>query len=662
MGNDSRGDQNGGVIELENGDKVVTYTIEDFTESTAIFDALAKIESDIKREAEASKLKKVARGFGISAKVFDCCLNEARIRTAGFDQNSAVPVTAFTGQERKLACPGYICDDSGILLNGGGQYGPRRICYHPLMPSRQLVNYDTGEHKIEVSYRIGGKWNRLIVPRSTLAMATRIVKPLSEYGIAVDSENAKDIVTYFTRLLSANTDLPQGHSASRMGWIDEHKFLPYESGLLFDGASSYRQIYDAIHEHGDKDVWFDLIRKVRAYRGCVSARVALAASFASALIKPLRAMPFFVHIWSDLSETGKTVAMLIGASVWAYPRLDGGYVQTMNNTNVGIEAAAGFLHSMPLCLDELCMKDSGKGYQGDIDRMIYNFCDGTGRTRGTREGGLQYQKKWNCCVISTGEAPIIKSFSRAGSINRVLEIDQDEKIFENDTFGSASEVVDTITDNYGFAGRLFVEALQQDGAVQQVREWFAEYKTALKANSNATDKQIMNAAVVLTADRFAAEHVFHDTNNLRVDDFVRIMKSVGAVDTNRRAHEWLLGEIFENRYMFEKKTADGIEPVDEKFKGKAWGAFDEVESVVYVGTNRFERIMSEAGYDPDSYKKWAVREGLVVPDRNGKSTVSVYIKDIKCTMRCICVKLSDDSENNSAPDGFQEVNPDDLPF
>lgn len=658
MGNESGGHQ--GVIDLENGDKVVTYAIEDFTESTAIFDTLARIDSDIKREAEANKLKKIARGFGISAKVFDCCLNEAKVRAAGFGQNSAVQTTAFSGQERALACPGYICDDSGILLNGGGQYGPRRICFHPIMPTRQLINYDTGEHKIEVSYRIGGKWSKLIIPRSTLAMATRIVKPLSEYGVAVDSENAKDIVTYFTRLLSANTDLPTGHSASRMGWIDGN-FLPYEAGLFFDGAANYRQIYEAIREHGNKDAWFDLVRNVREYRGCVSARVALAASFASALIKPLGAMPFFVHIWSDQSETGKTVAMLLGASVWAYPRLDGGYVQTMNNTNVGVEAAAGFLCSMPLCLDELCMKD-GKGYQGDLDKMIYNFCDGLGRTRGTREGGLQYQKKWNCCVISTGEAPIIKSFSRAGSINRVLEIDQDEKIFENDIFGSASKVVETISDNYGFAGRIFVEALQQDGAIQHVKDMFNRYKKELKAKSNATDKQIMNAAVVLTADRFAAENVFHDDNNLRVDDLVQVMKSIGAVDTNKRAHEWLLGEIFENRYMFEKKTEDGIEPVDDNFKGKAWGAFDTVNSLVYINTNRFERIMSEAGFDPDSYKKWAARADLIVPDNKGKNTVSVYIKDIKSSMRCVCIKLPASSEENSAQEGFKEVNLDDLPW
>lgn len=661
MGVDSRGSQSGGVIELENGDSVVTYTVDDFTESTEIFDMLARIESDIKREAEASKLKKVARGFGISAKVFDGCLSEARIRAASLNQNSVVQTTAFTGQERPLACPGYICDDSGILLTGGGPYGPRRICYHPLMPTRQLVNYDTGEQKIEVSYRIGKEWNKIIVPRSTLAMATRIVKPLSEYGIAVDSENAKDIVTYFTRLLSANNDLPKGHSASRMGWIDDKHFLPYEDGLFFDGTANYRQIYEAIHEQGDSGVWFDLIRKVREYRGCVSARVALAASFASALIKPLKATPFFVHIWSDQSETGKTVAMLVGASVWAFPRLDGGYVQIMDSTDAGMKAAAGFLYSMPLCLDELCMKD-GKGYQGNLDNMIYNFCDGTSGPRGTREGGLRYQKKWNCCVISTGEAPIIKSFSRAGSVNRVLEIDQDEKIFENDTFGSAAQVMETISDNYGFAGKIFIEALQKDGAIEQVRGWFKEYKAVLKSKSKATDKQIMNAAVVLTADRFAAENVFHDTNNLRVEDMIRIMKSIGAVDTNRRAHDWLMGEVFENRYMFEKKTEAGIESVDENFKGKAWGAFDVVNSLVCINTNRFERIMSEAGFDPDSYKKWAAREDLIVLDSKGKNTVPVYIKDIKSVMRCVCVRLPNEVKEDSAPDDYQKVEPPDLPF
>ena len=81
------------------------------------------------------------------------------------------------------------------------------------------------------------------------------------------------------------------------------------------------------------------------------ARIMLAASFASALVEPCDCLPFFVHLWGG-TESGKTVALMLAASVWASP-LMGDYIRTFNSTAVAQELTAGFVNSLPLCYDEL---------------------------------------------------------------------------------------------------------------------------------------------------------------------------------------------------------------------------------------------------------------------------------------------------------------------
>ena len=83
-----------------------------------------------------------------------------------------------------------------------------------------------------------------------------------------------------------------------------------------------------------------------------TAKIILAASFASVLLEPLGCLPFFVHLWGVDSGTGKTVALMVAASVWGDPAI-GNYVKTFDGTVVGLEKTAAFLNELPLCLDEL---------------------------------------------------------------------------------------------------------------------------------------------------------------------------------------------------------------------------------------------------------------------------------------------------------------------
>lgn len=639
-------------------ESVVRFTEEQFLHTTEPYDYLVQIESATERDHEVTVYKKFAlKNCGISAGTFKDELRKAELRLAGGKTRTvAVTMTEFPEQPIKLCCPGYLCNETGIWVNAG-LYGPVCVCPQPVMPIRRITNYDTGERKMEIAFRDKGKWQTMIVPRSVLAASNRIVQPLSERGVFVDSESAKALVTYFTRMDAANSDiLPETHSATRLGWINQDKFLPYEDSLICDGALEYQQMYQSIHEHGDMQKWFELAGEVRRGQS-LAARVALAASFASVLIKPLRKLPFFVHIWSDVSGTGKTVGVMLATSVWANPE-EGAYWKNMNTTNVGIEATSGFLGSLPLCLDELCMKDGKGGYKGNLEEMVYQFCEGVGRTRGSRDGGLQRQKQWNCCAITTGETPLIKSTARAGAVNRVLEIDHDAPLFTD--FARAA---DTMRDNYGFAGRMFVEALQQDGALDSVRKWQSDYFRDIVNSGRTTEKQAMVASIILAADRFAALKVFDDVYNLRVDDILPMTKTLDEVDTNKRAYDWLMSTIQSSKYLFEPG-------LDEKYIRDSLGKLDETSeehTVACIHSAKFDELMIKAGYDPNAFKKWAKRRGLLKCAKNGEPTRAVRMNGIKEVARCVCVRmnaLEDYEEHEGEHGGFTQVDlkKEEIPF
>lgn len=89
---------------------------------------------------------------------------------------------------------------------------------------------------------------------------------------------------------------------------------------------NYKTIFNAIKPVGDFDKWLDEARSVRRYN--TVAKITIAAAFASPLIKICNAQVFFTHLWSGGSGTGKTVALMVAASVWADPNL-GTYIQTL---------------------------------------------------------------------------------------------------------------------------------------------------------------------------------------------------------------------------------------------------------------------------------------------------------------------------------------------
>ena len=602
------------------------YTADDFYNSSEPYSFLYRYKDDkfllgqMREKLKAQAAKVGVRGFIGLWNAYLETINQQR----GISMDNA---TQFDGQEIELFSGQYICEETGVFMTD--KYGyEQTICRHPILPVERLVNIDSGEERLKLAYKKGRAWRSIIVEKSVIASSSSILQ-LAANGIMVNSENAKALSTYILEMEQLNYDLiPEQKSVGRLGWVGTHGFSPFVDDLVFDGETNFKHIFNAVKPEGSRNAWLYAMQDLRKEKS--PGRLFLAASFASAILEPCGLLPFFLHAWGG-TETGKTVGLMIAASVWACPRL-GDYILTFNSTLVGQEMTASFLNSLPMCIDELQIQSSA-GIK-DFDKIIYQLTEGVGRTRGAKYGGLQRTNKWKNCIITNGEHPISNANSGGGAVNRVIEFECDEKVY-SDLVGICA----VIQSNYGFAGREFVEYLQTDGAFDRVNALQKEYYREL-LKSDSTDKQAASASAILAADHIATELIFKDGNNLTVSDLEKIMTKKKEVNVNYRALEFVYELVERNPNKF--KANDFGE-----YQGEVWGKQDA--ECIYIIKSVFDREMGNGGYNSTAFLAWAKRNDITITD-NGKRTKKARITG--SATNCVCIRKN---LSEFEPEQFEEV-------
>lgn len=523
-------------------------------------------------------------------------------------------VSDFQGQPMELDTGSWRADDLGITM--ATAQGEFVACVHPIMPVCRLVNVDTGAEKMELAYRKGKVWRRVISDKRTISTANSIVA-LADNGVAVTSESAKHLVRYLHDVENLNYSLiPEKPSVGRLGHIPGHGFSPYVDGLIFDGDISFSGAFNAVRPAGNFTKWLDEIKKVRAYS--LAAKIVIAASFASALVEPLGVLPFFVHLWGTASGTGKTVALMAAASVWADPTM-GRYIKTFDSTSVGFELYAGFLNSLPMIIDELQLarQDNGKS-----KFSVYKLAEGVGRLRGKKTGGVDQTITWANCTVTSGETPLTQDNSGAGAINRVIDIecnDDSKKIVEN---GRAT--VAALKANFGHAGKAFVERLTPE-VIAAAKAGYNEIVTALSAN-DATDKQALSAALIITADRLIADWFFQDAP-ISAEDMTAFLQTNATVDANERAYAYLCDWVTMNSNKFSASSQEVYGVIDN-----GWA---------YIVRSVFNQVVDGEGYSAKGFLGWLKRQGRLDTREKGftrSKRINGVISD------CVVVALPVDQE------------------
>lgn len=551
-------------------------------------------------------------------------VNEAR-RISAVGGNT----TRFTEQPIVLSCGEWVADDSGIrktVSNRMGDIETKLATKTPLLITEIYKNVEAVNdvEKVRIAYRDGGIWRSTVVSNSVICESRNITQ-LSGLGIDVTSNTAKLLVDYFQCIKTGNQSvIPVRASIGRMGWTEDGGFSPY-SGLVFDGESEYRQIYDAVRERGDFEAWKREMSELRKNR---YFRLQMAAAFAAPLLQKLDILSFILHYHGG-TDTGKTVGMMCAMSVWGDPR-PGKMWRTLNNTTNYLMQVSGTLCNIPVALDELQTIKSTMGY----DTLIMRLCAGADRGRMNSGRTLDEVKTWRTAFITTGEEPIVKENSGGGSINRVVEIDCNDKYIIPP--GEGNRIVNFISENYGYAGKALIDALSDYNGLKGL---YTNYFEKLLTAANAPEKQASAMAAMLTGDAIAVMFIFDGEEALLPEDVTDLLADRKTVDVTERAYNYVMDMIASNTFKFNNDY------------GECWGRIN-ADDTVMINKSVLLKLMGDNGFDFNACKKKWAAKGYLELNSQGK-----YIHCTKCNnVKGYFVKLRQRIEEEPA------INKGDPPF
>lgn len=608
--------------------------------SDEVFEEIFSQEDEICKARLLLSAQEVAERFRVKGK-FDQIVKaykrvdrETRQRKKQQQAAGMNNYTDFDGPYENMYCGSWIAGENGIYAQNMATV-EQIACYHPILPIERLKNLETGEEQIKLAFKRNGRWEEIIIPKTMITSASKIVA-LSGRGVAVTSENAKLLVRYLSDVENRNTaQIAVQYSSSKLGWIKK-EFLPYDTEITFDGDSRFRQLFESIGEHGSQDKWYEHVKSLRQ-SGRMEIKLMLAASFASVLIQKVSALPFFVDLWGE-TEGGKTVTLMLAASVWANPA-ESAYIGDFKTTDVALEAKANMLNHLPMILDDTSKKN--RRIEENFEGVVYDLCSGKGKTRSNRDIGINTENHWNNCILTNGERPLASYVNQGGAINRILEIECGEKVYVDPQL-----TADTLRQNYGFAGKDFVGVVKVMGA-DAVREIQKDFQRRL-FDDEKMQKQSISLSIILTADKIATDTLFKDGQYISIDEAKKVLIDRNELSDNERCYRYILDKVSMNRTRFDADTAC-----------EKWGVIEH--GYVFFYNQAFDELCKSGGFSKRSFLSWGVKKKVVETDSKGNPTKQKKI-DGK-NNRCVCLKLDDGiSVHENGFMSVDESNQEELPF
>ncbi len=396
------------------------------------------------------------------------------------------------------------------------------------------------------------------------------------------------------------------------------------SSATYINAGNNKYLLEPVREKGSLEKWVTGMGK---YRESLAFRLMMGASFVSPLLEPLNLQPFVFHLWGP-TGCGKTLTLQAAMSVWGDPRI-GGMTKTMNMTVNAMLSTSAFLRNLPFGGDELqIIKNRRENY----DRLIMSCTEGMDRARMTYSS-LNRTQTWRCAFLFTGEEPCVDTSSGGGAVNRVIcvnascppqspsatapprrrqssassleEVSGDSltEVGIRLSLPSPAELVGLFSENYGSAGRRFIEEYQKEPNTAKMI--YDEYFKKL-ARLDATGKQASAMAAVLTGDCLACRYLFKDEQPISVDSAARFMKSDSSVSVAKRAREFTEGLIAANVNMFSPGN----------ISREIWGKIDD--GAVLINKTILCRELKNEGYSFEAVKNEWAADGFLVKNQNGR--------------------------------------------
>lgn len=586
--------------------------------SDDFFNSIFAIKDELERKRalavagqRASELK-LKRSFDNMFKAYLMKVAKTKVNhgnVIGFEDKDRPPI-------KGLVCGDWIVDVTGIykpVQTDEGEYQLERVSSMPIVPTAILRNIENGSEKISLAFYRDDEWKTINVQRSLVSNNAKIID-LSDLGVDVNSGTAKDLVKYLSVIINSNdsSKLPRLNTVGHLGWVEEN-FIPYCETIKTDIAPEFVDTVNAFETpKGNLDDWLNVVGKLRSN---IYLRMTLNASLASPVLSMVNALPFVFHLWAN-SGSGKTVGLMVAASVWGNPAI-GKCVKSLNNTQNYILAQLSFLKNLPFFGDELQTIKSVDGY----DKLIMKICEGVDRGRLDRNSLTQKLNSWCNVSITTGEEPCTHDNSGSGTVNRVIECECVTKVVEN-----GHEVSNFVKNNYGLFGRVWIEEIKKHDMFSEYRDM---YDYLLQCDF-MTEKQAMAMALLMVVDGFVNEMFPDKQETLTIDDIAPFVKTKEEVDVTERAWEYLLSAISEHSNNF-------ITSGNTYYGNVVWGKYhNERPNILFFNNKVLDKLLAEGGFSLKACKeKWIAKKRIAL--YGGKFTCPQRLAENK--VRCVALVI-----------------------
>ena len=577
--------------------------------SDDFIESIFEIEDQIQRDSLILKVARRAKDVGCKGDFMEQVkVMKKQIKAFRTEIESAIIASTDgsnflftpTGSENMITFSTGLWNvsDNGIITCKGKRI--IRASHHPVIISKRMTNIESGTVKLEVTWWQNKMRKSYTADRGTFASKQKILM-LADYDFPVSSESASAMIAYLSDFEAGNLNvIPSELSSSRFGW-SEGEFVPYTDKVIFDGGIPSKSLVNAVTEHGSYDSWLEIAGQIRR-SGRNEPLVYLSASFGSVLLPLLGIQSFVTNLYGTTGK-GKTVALMMAASVWANPANDGGYLTESTGTVNALEQKQGILNNLPLTVDDLS-KIKQQHRRMTTSELIYRLCAGNGKDRLTRTIQLRQTATWNNVILTNMERPLTDDEMQGGALNRVLDFE----IEDGAIFRDGNAVVTVLTNNYGHAGKRFVDAVKTIGT-DGIKSIVSKYQSQIKAvaadqGDVKEEKQIIPLAILLAADEIAEQNIFRDGVRLNIDYCVRMLKSVNQVSEEERAYRYLMDEI---------RIHDAR--LDPNTYGDCWGMHYN-DFYVAIIPKILKDIFSEPAFSVKTFVTWADKLGLILSDND----------------------------------------------
>lgn len=390
---------------------------------------------------------------------------------------------------------GYELAKRGELLVDAGESGVKEVARGPVLLSRWLADYNTGERAAEVVFRLPSRrWATVQVDARAIVDKSHMLAALAPHGAPVTSNNAGALITFLDQLVAANPSIPEVRAVSRVGWhqLGDRRVFVLDEPIGADGEAvdglvvpkgARAPVFRSLGTAGDPQAQLDALAE--AWNADDVCAVFICSAFAAPLLELVDAPNFAVHVPGE-STGGKTSALMFAASVWGNPDPESGkMIQSWNATTNAVAGRAAQMSGLPLCCDEVGATD-----RRELQRAIYTVVNGLERGRLNRHSELRAAKQWHTILLSTGEHNLVTQQDNTGAQVRVVQM---RLTTIGRSLGGAAgvdRVREALCANYGHAGRVWLRAvmggLDMDDLRRGHRNFVGQYRQ--EAADRAADR------------------------------------------------------------------------------------------------------------------------------------------------------------------------------